>query len=111
MQWSRTARSGVPSGASTTWVPPMVSSVVPGSSSVPAEAYRSGPSETSTASCANVSVLDSSVGNPSTPESEARTLTPGGIGVSPLIARTTAPLSPEMNRSVSRTTRAASAAR
>ncbi len=61
-QWSRTVCSGVPYGASTTWVPPIVSSVVPGSSSVPAEAYRSGPSETSTASCANVSVLDSSVG-------------------------------------------------
>ena len=33
-------------------------------------------------------------------------MTPGGIGTSPLIARITAPLSPEMNRSVSRTTRA-----
>ena len=72
---SSTVPRAVPAGTSTTAgraaQPPTVSSTVPGSAAVPAEAYPSGPSRPSTASCANVSALDSSVGRPSTPLSLA----------------------------------------
>jgi hypothetical protein len=106
---SRTAASGIPVGTSTTAgcaaEPPTLSSTVPGSSGVPTAAKRSGPSSASTASWANVDAFDSSVGRSSTPLSLAKTLRPGGIGRLPLTPRTSAPDSPEMNRSGCWTTR------
>ena len=84
--------------------PPTLSRMVPGSSTVPTAAKRSGPSSASTASWANVEALDSKVGRSSTPTSLARTLVPGGTGRLPLMARTRAPDSPEMNRSGTCTT-------
>ena len=86
--------------------PPTLSRTVPGSSGVPTAAKRSGPSRASTASWANVDALDSSVGRSATPKSLARTLRPGGTGRLPLMPRTSAPDSPEMNRSGIWTTRA-----
>ncbi len=105
---SRIAPSGTPVGVSTTAGfladPRTVSRTVPGSSSVPAEQYSSGPSSASTASWAKVSAFESRVGRPSTPLLLARVLRPGGNGCLPLTALTRAPPSPEMNRSGTSTT-------
>src|ERR1035438_10346296 len=59
----------------------------------------------STASWANVSALDSSVGRPSTPLSAARRFLPVGSAILPFTALTRAPPSPETNRSGTSTTR------
>src|ERR1039458_7082586 len=59
----------------------------------------------STASWANVSALDSSVGSPSTPDSAARRFLPGGSAILPFTALTRAPPSPETNLSGTSTTR------
>ena len=59
----------------------------------------------STASCANVSALDNSVGSPATPRSLALTLRPGGSAALPLTAFTSAPPSPETKRSGTTSTR------
>ena len=108
-QMSSTAPSGTPVGHSTTagcFADPLtLSSTVPGSSGTPTEANRSGPSSASTATCANVDALESRVGRSSTPFSAASVLRPGGIGRLPLMPRTSAPDSPEMNRSGCWTTR------
>ena len=58
-----------------------------------------------TASCANVSALDSSVGRPSTPLSAARRFLPGGSAILPFTALVRAPPSPDTNRSGTSTTR------
>ena len=71
----------------------------------PTDANRAGPSRASTATCANVEAFDSIVGSSSTPRSAASVLRPGGTGFLPLIPRTSAPDSPEMNRSGCWTTR------
>jgi len=105
---SSTVPRAVPAGTSTTAgraaQPPTVSSSVPGSDGVPAEAYPSGPSRPRTASCANVSALDSSVGRPPTPLSLALRLRPGGRATWPLTALTSAPPSPDTNLSGTWTT-------
>ena len=85
--------------------PLTLSSTVPGSSGTPTEANRSGPSSARTAICANVDALESRVGRSSTPFSAASVLRPGGTGFLPLMPRTSAPDSPEMNRSGCWTTR------
>ena len=108
-QMSSTAPSGIPVGHSTTAgclaEPLTLSSTVPGSSGTPTAANRSGPSSASTAIWANVEALDSRVGRSATPLSEASVLRPGGTGFFPLMPRTSAPASPEMNRSGCWTTR------
>ena len=97
-----TSISGVPVGASTTAgfvaEPPTVSITVPGSSAMPTALYSHGPSRAAIASWEKVSALESRVGNPITPLSLERTLRPGGMCASPLMPRTSAPPSPEMNR-------------
>lgn len=56
---------------------------MPGSVGSPEWLYLRGPTRAATASCAYVSALDSSVGAPPMPVSEARTLRPGGIAGPP----------------------------
>ena len=100
--WCRMSISGVPVGTSTTAgavaEPPTVSMTVPGSSGMPTALYSHGPSRAAIASWEYVSALDSRVGRPITPLSLERTLRPGGMCASPLMPRTSAPPSPEMNR-------------
>src|SRR5215469_560868 len=102
-QMSSTAPSGMPVGASTTagfFADPLtLSSTVPGSSGTPTEANLVAPRSASTDTWANVEALESRVGRSSTPRSEASVLRPGGTGFLPLMPRTSAPDSPEMNRS------------
>src|SRR5919112_4373897 len=91
-------RAGASTPAGAVADPPTVSITVPGSSGMPTELYSHGPSRAAIASCAYVSALDSRVGRPITPLSLDRTLRPGGMCASPLMPRTSAPPSPEMNR-------------
>lgn len=75
---SRTYARDVPSGASTTVEPLIVSMTVPGSVCRPTERNPGTPSRAATASWAYVSVLESRVGRPLRPRSLVRTFCPFG---------------------------------